>query len=423
VSAYSALAEKIDHLALTDSHEHVRLQPATPAEAGLWGVLASAYVYVSFHLAGAPSDHFATRPDTPEQEWGKFAPYLEAVATTSYFRGAWEGLRRALDVPDAPLDRDLYVELDARLRAAQARPGWGKQLLQETAKIDRALLDAFWDPTCLDCDRDLFSPVLRVNGFVMCPWEGDRDHNDTSFWTCQDLLGVTVSDFAGFLELYDAALDRHCRGGAKAIKLALAYDRTLEFQRVDRADAAQIWAAGPQAATLEQRLALGDYLTYYAVGRAVERGLAVQIHTGILEGLRPYAPPRTSPLLLAPLLQAHPQGRFDLFHAGFPYARELATMAMGTPQVWADLCWVPLISDAAAGRILDEWIDMLPGSKLLWGGDCANPVAALGASLAGRQVVAKTLAGKVDAGTMTRPQADRLAEMILRGNGREVFRL
>ena len=273
----------------------------------------------------------------------------------------------------------------------------------------------------LDENTDLFDPVLRINGFVMCPWEGCTDHNDNSYWPYLDLLGVEVTDFRSFLGLYDAMLDRHCRAGAKAIKLALAYDRRIEFLPVDHQTAEQIWRAGPLAATPEQQTALQDYLCYYAVGEATKRGLPVQIHTGMLEGLRGYQPAHVSPLLLVPLILAFPEARFDLFHAGFPYARELAALGLQFPNVWADLCWVPLVSEAAAVQILEEWMDMLPGNKLLWGSDCVSPVNVVGAAIFGRRTVVEAVARKVEAGALGERQAERLVEGVLRENARGLF--
>lgn len=421
MSLRESLSEHAASLALIDTHQHVRLQPAAADDAGLWGLLAGGYVYASFHLAGAPLDAFARRPESVEAEWALFAPFLPAVETTCYFRHTWEGLCTALGLTTPELTAEFYAEADRRLRAAQAQPGWGKRLLQETARIERGLLDSFWEPTYLDPNTDLFDPVLRVNGFVMCPWEGSADHNDNSYWRYLDLLEVEVTDFSSFLGLFDVMLDRHCRAGAKAIKLALAYDRRIEFLPVDQTTAEQIWQAGPDAATPEQVTALQDYLCYYAVGEATRRGLPVQIHTGILEGLRNYQPAHVSPTLLVPLITAFPQGRFDLFHAGFPYARELAVMALEFPQVWADICWVPLVSAAAAVHILEEWIEMLPGNKLLWGSDCISPVTTLGAALFGRRVVVEAVARRAEAGGWSEKQAKRLVEGILRENARGLF--
>lgn len=417
----AVLTEHAASLRLYDTHQHTRLEPQPPGGPGLWGLLSGPYVYASFHLAGAPLDAFATRPETVEAEWAVFAPYLPAVETCCYFRHTWEGMQRALGIEAPTLTAQVYAEVDSLLRAAQAQPGWGKRLLQEIAGVERALLDSFWEPIYLDENTDLFDPVLRVNGFVMCPWEGNADHNNNSYWRYLDLLGVEISDFTSFLGLYDAMLERHLKAGAKAIKLALAYDRRIEFLPVDYKTAERIWQAGPQAATPDQVTALQDYLCYYAVGEASRRGLPVQIHTGILEGLRNYQPAHVSPTLLVPLITAFPQARFDLFHAGFPYARELAVMALEFPQVWADICWVPLVSQAAAVQILEEWIDILPGNKILWGSDCVNPVVTLGATIFGRRVVVEAVARRAEAGGLSEKQAKRLVGAILRENARELF--
>lgn len=418
MSLRDSLTEHAASVPLIDTHEHVQLEPAV---VGLWGLLAGPYVYASFHLAGAPMDAFAVRPETVDGEWAAFAPYLAAVETTCYFRHTWEGVQAALGVEAPELTAEVYAGVDGLLKEAQAEPGWGKRLLKETAKIDRALLDTFWELAALDENTDLFDPVLRINGFVMCPWEGSADHNANSIWRLLDLLETEVTDFRSFLGLYDALLERHMRAGAKAIKLALAYDRRIEFLPVEYHAAEQIWLAGPRAATPEEQTALQDYLCYYAVAAAARRGLPVQIHTGILEGFRGYQPEHVSPTLLVPLIKSLPEARFDLFHAGFPYARELAAMAMQFPNVWADICWVPLMSETAAVQILEEWIDMLPGNKLLWGSDCISPVTTLGATIFGRGVVVEAVARRAEAGAFGQKAARRLVEGVLRENAKALF--
>ena len=265
------IAEQIKKIKLVDTHEHIRLLPTEDAERGIWALFAGHYLYASLHLAGAPLDAFEQRPSSADQEYEVIAPYLEAVQTTGYFRHVWTSLQAAFGVQESQLSAGLYVDLDQKLRAVQEDPVWIKHLLKEVAGIERALLDTHRTPAQLDMDRELFDPVLRVNAFVMCPWEGLREHNDTSIWDYQDLLSVTVKDFSSFLELFDAMLDRHCRGGARAIKVALAYERSLEFLPVEASLAEQIWNAGPQRATAEQRKALEDFLVFYAV--SVRRGI------------------------------------------------------------------------------------------------------------------------------------------------------
>ena len=141
----------------------------------------------------------------------------------------------------------------------------------------------------------------------------------------------------------------------------------------------------------------------------------------MLEGLKTYRLTWVRPSLLVPLLSAYPDVPFDLFHVGFPFARELAAVALSWPNVWVDICWAPLVSPTAAVRILEEYIDIIPGNKLLWGGDCIHPVSALGAAVIGRRVVAEALARKLEAGAFTEPQALRLAECILHDNAAELY--
>ena len=71
-------------------------------------------------------------------------------------------------------------------------------------------------------------------------------------------------------------------------------------------------------------------------------GLIFQIHTG-MQGNWGHVPD-SNPLDLLELIRAHRSVRFDLFHAGYPYARELGVVGKHYPNVWLNACWIYLIT-------------------------------------------------------------------------------
>ena len=69
------------------------------------------------------------------------------------------------------------------------------------------------------------------------------------------------------------------------------------------------------------------------------------------------------------LLLEYREARFDLFHAGYPYQSEMATLGKNFPNAYVDLCWVHVISPWVARQTLHEWIETVPANKIFAFGD------------------------------------------------------
>jgi predicted TIM-barrel fold metal-dependent hydrolase len=131
---------------------------------------------------------------------------------------------------------------------------------------------------------------------------------------------------------------------------------------------------------------------------------------------------QTNPSHLSGLLNDYPQVRFDLFHGGYPYSGELATLAKNLPNVYPDLCWLHIIAPGAAKRLLHELIETVPANKILgYGGDFFHVEGAYAHAQMARAVTAEVLAEKVEQGYLTEEEARTLLQRILYANGKELF--
>jgi predicted TIM-barrel fold metal-dependent hydrolase len=118
----------------------------------------------------------------------------------------------------------------------------------------------------------------------------------------------------------------------------------------------------------------------------------------------------------------YPQAKFDLFHGGYPYCSELATLAKNLPNVYADLCWLHIISPAVTRRVLHEWIETIPAHKILgFGGDFFHVEGTYGHAQLARAITADVLADKVEEGYLKEDEAIGLMKRILYSNGKELF--
>jgi predicted TIM-barrel fold metal-dependent hydrolase len=132
----------------------------------------------------------------------------------------------------------------------------------------------------------------------------------------------------------------------------------------------------------------------------------------------------SNPTLLTDLIREYKNVKFDLFHAGYPYARELAVLAKNFPNVYPDLCWVHILSPTAARAILSEWLDLVPSNKILgFGGDYRFVEGVYGHVVLARRNVATVFQEKVASGEIELRQVPYLASRVLRENARELYGL
>ena len=158
------------------------------------------------------------------------------------------------------------------------------------------------------------------------------------------------------------------------------------------------------------------------IRNAVELGLPIQIHTGILAWNTTFLP-HCNPAVLNPLFIRYPTCRFVLFHGGYPYADELGVLAKTFPNVFLDLCWMPWISQQLTRHYLELWLELVPVNKFMWGGDAHRAECLHGHWLIAQEVVCDVLAGKVAKGILTPEFARLIASGIFRNNARAFFNI
>ena len=269
-------------------------------------------------------------------------------------------------------------------------------------------------------DPELFRAVLRLDHFLLVP-QGPA--------IVAKEQGVTIGSLADWESALERAFVSAREKGFVGIKAGVAYERSLDFAAVDRTEAdalfnqANALGARPGAADWTRHKALQDYMFDRIAQLCATHDLPLQIHTGFFYDTWRNVT-QTNPALLAPFIIRHKTTRFVLMHAGYPYGSELLAMAKNLPNVTIDMSWAYIISPSFAHRFLDEAIETVPGDKILgFGGDYEFPEGAYAHAMLCREVVAKVLADKVNAGYWSEAEALAFARAILRENAIRTFRL
>jgi predicted TIM-barrel fold metal-dependent hydrolase len=230
-----------------------------------------------------------------------------------------------------------------------------------------------------------------------------------------------VSRFDEYVELLRAAVEKEKAQGAVGLKL-----HGWEVGERDDETARSLFAKLLDRGELDS--GEGDMLCrqlYHAVARlAGETGMVMCIHTGIIwNNWNDFH--REHPRHVIPLLRACRATVFDVYHAGIPWTGTVGVMAKTFPNMNVNLCWCHVVSQAMTVRALEEWLDLVPTSKIIgFGGDYDLPVEKVwGHLVMAREDIARALAARVADGRMSEKEAVGLARAFLFDNPRRIYGL
>lgn len=422
---------EVESISLIDTHEHlisegVRLRQKI--DLFYWFSHYASSDLVSAGMSEQTMESLRDPGRTLHERWLEFAPFWEETRTTGYGRALLLAARDLFDIPD--INEATYQELSEKISASNYE-GWYDHVLKERANIALAILHPprDFDPTPLEeIDRRFFAPVLVMNEFV-------EPCSCVELDTLGQKTDVAIHALDDLLKAMDVAFDRAVEADVVGVKLSVAYRRSLDFEKVAKADAERIFnridrypvkaGAVPQQPPISWAEAkpLQDYLAHQVVRRAIERHLPLQVHTGLQEGNGNYLS-NSNPLHLASLLLEYPDARFDLFHAGYPYQGEMATLGKNFANAYLDLCWVHVISPWVGRQTLHEWIETVPANKIFaFGGDYLFVEGAYAHAVMARSNVAQVLTEKVETGYLAEDEAVALAHKLLHDNAAAFFRL
>lgn len=422
--ALDLLRDELSRMWIIDTHEHLASEEDwlnTPPGSLDFTYFFPHYASVDIISAGCSSEAWIkiTSPITPiDEKWALFEPHWEKTKFTAYCQAIRMAIRDLYDLPD--LSRETYRELSVKMQDVHHH-GWYKEVLKDRAKIEKCILNT----PVMHPDPELFVPVAYLDNFIM-----PVSHDDLAM--CEKQSGTSIQSLTDLERATDRVFASAINNGAIGTKIAIAYMRTLQIGNPTKADAERsfdtVFANGGHPrnqwhVAMREGRALQDYLTHRVIKMTTDAGLPIQMHTGMQEGNGNHLR-NSNPLLLTDVLLQYPNGRFDLFHAGYPFTSELGVLAKMFPGVYADMCWMHIISPLAARNALSEWIETVPTSKIFaFGGDYLFVEGAYAHAMLARENVARVLAVKVAEGYLAEDEAVRVAKMVLHDNAEEFFKL
>ncbi len=419
-SLYNRIRKAVNDIPLIDTHEHLPSEEFRLKDGVSVRTMFSHYASSDLVSAGLPKNILEELRNPAiafDESWPKVQPYWDSIRNTGYARCLLIAARDLYGVDD--INEKTVAELSRRMEEKN-KPGVTDWILREKAGIHTYIVDPI-----RPMSDTLARGEVRVRRF---------DHFISLFsrQNISDVIGNATSEkptLDALLASLDRAFEKGITDGIVGVKSGLAYRRIIQYNAVSREEAESVFrlilSATDPAARLpfETVKPLQDFMMHEVARRAGEHHLPFQIHTGLQEGNGNNIT-NSNPTHLISLIQAHPETKFDLFHSGYPYMSELAVMAKNFPNVYADMCWMHIISPAAARRCLEEWIDTIPGNKILgFGGDFLFAEGSYGHAIMARENVTAVIAAKVASGCLTEKEGFTLARRILHDNAAALFNL
>ena len=413
------LAEFIDPLEILDSHEHLPMEKDRPQQADVLAEWLTHYFSCDLVSAGLSDAGLGRARDSRQglqERWQLVEPYWEAARTTGYGRSLDLAARAIYGIDG--VRRQTIGTLDEAFRAARDQGGHYRRVLKEASRIALSVVDSN-----LDCDREFFASAIRLDHFIMPTHRAEIRNQGRS-------VGVEVHRLDDWEEALERQLTRAFDQGAVVLKHGLAYMRSLYYPKVARAEAERDFDlffdqdhAPEWRPPLKSGKALQSYMMHALLRLADQRGLTMQVHTGIQEG-NGNVIADSNPVNLTNCFLEYENVTFDLFHMGYPFTQQLSNLAKNFRNVTIDMCWGHIISPEAARRALVEWLDAVPANKIIgFGGDYCFVDGVYGHQRLARDDVAAALAVKVDDGSFDLDRARQIARWLFVDNPVRIFGL
>ena len=422
------MMEMFDGIPLIDTHSHLcPVEAEYNASGDILTDWVPAYFLDDLRSAGLTEKHAEMILDSGRDlifRWRLLEPFWKQTENTGYARMWKLSLQRLYKKEQ--ITADNILELNEQYKKLHESPGFYRRILKEICNIQAAVSDySLYKGIRMEHDREFFRPVFRMDHLIF-----PKDSGDLSL--IEEECGFPVNSLDDIIEAVPVIMDRALENGAVGFKAGLAYLRSLDYAFADYEEARRgfqvlrSFRIGlPDELRMSGRVpkAYQDFVMHEILRAANKRGAVFQIHTGMHAGAGNYLQ-TSNPVLLSNLFLEYQNVKFDIFHAGYPYYRELGVLAKQFPNVYADLCWTHVISPSDSRDALRSWLETVPAGKILAYGDDLHSVDLVtGHTMTARDNICRVLAEKVKEKLFTLEQAERILQMILRENAKKLYRI
>jgi uncharacterized protein len=398
------LIKAMEELEIIDCHEHMQSEKVrTDLDVDVF-TLFSHYTEFDLRNAGMVNAEYKILFDQRiplDQRWKMFKPYWEQIRWSSYARAILLGVKKFYGFDD--INDKTYQPLSKKMKEGNT-PGIYERVLKDTCKIRVALTQC----SLTDLGTPLLIPLMPLF-YEMETWE---NISNPAFDP-----NANVRSLDDYLDVVRRYIIRVKKEGAVGMKM-----HSNPYAGPNRKKALSTFKKirNGEESGISVPNSLRDYVVDKAISFATELDLVVAVHTGYWGDFR-----SLDPLHMIPVLERHPETKFDIYHLGYPWIRETLMLGKGFSNVWLNFCWTHVISQRAAVAGIDEAIDLIPMNKILaFGGDYGVAVEKIyGHLVMARENIAEALARRIMDRQMSESQAQAVVQKWFWDNPKELYKL
>ena len=412
------LLSELEGLKTVDCHSHTDLRSVYYEEGPLDLFSLTSYFNRDIDSTAGGPIYEGANNDT--ERWLRLKAVLAKARNVSYWRHNIVVYQELFGLQDDELNDSNWAKVNDEIRSKSSDPSWYGRVTEEKCGLETQVRNITWFESW---EPEYFTAVLRLEPAIPL-LRSDLEKESETRGSLEKQVNVDIHDLRTYKDAVRELVRRYVEQGAIGVKLAHAYNRTLHSVAVEEAKVSRTYdrILQKQEVDADNLKNLQDHMIFYAAELAEEMNLIFQIHTGVQNNWGNV--PESDPMLLIPLLKMFPGVRFDLFHAGYPYSRMLGMLGKHYPNVWLNMAWMYVISMAASRQLLSEWLDLVPGYRILaFGSDVHFPEMIFGHLKMARSCVADVLAEKVENDFLSEEEAVSLAKRMFRDNGMELYGL
>ena len=274
--------------------------------------------------------------------------YLEKTRYKSYFVWLQKAIGELYGISE-PITAQNWDQISDQIRKAHQSPDFYMDVLKNKCKYQKVIVDTYWNPGSDNGRPELFTPAFRLDLFFLGYKKGLRNHDGVSL---EENFGELPDNLQDYVEWVRKWIIQKKSEGCVALKIAMAYERSLHFEKVTREQAERVFRLKESDITQEDIRCFQDYLFWKICEIAAEVSLPLQCHTGMGQVID------TNILQLNNVIKNNPETKFVLLHCGFPWVDDLFSIVDGYPNLYPDLTWIPILSYTASKRVMHQLIEM-----------------------------------------------------------------
>jgi predicted TIM-barrel fold metal-dependent hydrolase len=414
--SYARIKASLDAVPAIDTHDHLRPFKEIPnqdqTDQGRGVTLHS--IFAGSYFKGI--NRLSPWPEGKDfhQWWNSAKRDFDDARATSSYRYLLPAFRDLYGIDFDTITSEQARQLNDRIFANYKDDKWLIDVVTRRANIELMFIDPYWARLQFARAYKFSVPLLNVTE-IMTGTHRSHFPDADSPYLFAERRGMKVETLDDYLAAVEKIFAEAVAADAVCLKSTQAYQRTLLYENVPKERAVAAFGKPIDKLAPAERKDFEDFMFWQIVKLSAKYDLPFQIHTGHgrLQG--------SSPMLLLDVIQAHPTTKFVLFHGGFPWIGETGAIAMRHRNVWIDSVWLPTLSYTMAKRAYQEWLEIVPADRIMWGADTVQAEGIYAATEFTRQCLAEALAEKVERGELREEHARQIGRQILRDNALKLF--